>query len=277
MTPKDGLCSSDPFEGSATGDFYRDFCNDLDDKLRQGISPSILDSPCTAGPPKPLRLQRFSNDSLPPSTPDSKDFKLEPTTLHVSGADAADVGNHLLDFLGTVAGASVTKVDSKKFSIKANVDGDQGTCTVKVRIFARDPGKYAVEFQRRGGDSMALHLVFERAQEYLEHLVRAMAPQPSKPSTPPTGNRAQQSQGIIEVELSPLRDWADPGVRGLLRRSRRRSQSSPVLTTEAPQVEDKDRAPFARTGSRGRGLTGAPRSSEPGTVQLGPRPLVRAS
>merc|ERR1712032_1416088 len=108
------------------------------------------------------------------------EFRFEPTTLHVCGGTPADVGNHLLGFLTAIAGASVLKVNRRKFTFKAAFEGSAGACTLKVRLYTEGPSKYAVEFQRRSGEAAALHLLYRRAMEYLGHLVRALAPADSK-------------------------------------------------------------------------------------------------
>lgn len=163
-------------------------------------------------------MERFSEEATPPSASSDFEFRFEPTTLHVCGGTPADVGNHLLGFLTAIAGASVLKVNRRKFTFKAAFEGSAGACTLKVRLYTEGPSKYAVEFQRRSGEAAALHLLYRRAMEYLGHLVRALAPADSK-----AGAILQPGDGQ-EVRLSSLDDWADPGVRGLLKRSRRRQR-----------------------------------------------------
>jgi len=147
------------------------------------------------------------------------------------GGTPADVGNHLLGFLTAIAGASVLKVNQKKFTVKAAFEGSAGACMLKVRIYIEGPSRYAVEFQRRGGEATALHLLYRRAMEYLGHLVRALEPADSKACA------SLQPENGQEVRLSSLDDWADPGVRGLLKRSRRRQRphTAPAGSTGATE------------------------------------------
>eukprot|EP00747_Dinoflagellata_sp_TGD_P185253 gnl/TRDRNA2_/TRDRNA2_41698_c0_seq1.p1 gnl/TRDRNA2_/TRDRNA2_41698_c0~~gnl/TRDRNA2_/TRDRNA2_41698_c0_seq1.p1 ORF type:complete len:659 (+),score=115.33 gnl/TRDRNA2_/TRDRNA2_41698_c0_seq1:64-2040(+) len=159
--------------GAASGDFYRfDGMDSLgpkrsDESLHVGVSdvpppPADLTGACGPLGDSSLEVLPFEECHVPPRRPQDGLFKLEPTTFHVSANSPLEVGNHLLFFLATVVGASVRKVDRQKFTIKADVDGAKGTCTLKVRVYAEDGG-YAVEFQRRNGDSMALNLVYQQA------------------------------------------------------------------------------------------------------------------
>lgn len=112
-------------------------------------------------------LQRFSAGDQPPQVPTSESFTLEPTTFCASSDDPAKLGNDVLEFLSMACGALIQKVSSQKFTIKADVnDDDCGACTMKVRIYEQSVGKYAVEFQRRGGESTALHKVFDQASNH---------------------------------------------------------------------------------------------------------------
>jgi len=67
----------------------------------------------------------------------------------------------------------VKKTNSKKFTIKASVNGEDGTCTFKVRIYSECKGGYAVEFQRREGESTAFHKVFDLASSLLASAAKA--------------------------------------------------------------------------------------------------------
>jgi serine/threonine protein kinase len=114
--------------------------------------------------PEELTLQRFSAEDLPPAAPTSPQFAFEPTTFTVPDSKPADVANQLVDFLTLAAGAVLKKVNAKKFTIKAEVDGEDGVCMLKIRMYRQDePGSYVVEFQRRGGDSTAFHKLFDLA------------------------------------------------------------------------------------------------------------------
>jgi serine/threonine protein kinase len=154
------------------GDFY---C--MQDAFR-GVpsAPSALPTP-----PRPAPLaratatsgvsaaQRFSESQRPPALPSERAELLEPTTLFVAGCSVAAVGNHLLDLLEKETGVSVTKVNAQKFTLRAALDVEAGACALKVRLSAgKGDGGSAVEFQRRGGDSTALHWVFGRVADHLK-------------------------------------------------------------------------------------------------------------
>jgi len=223
----------------AGGDFYGSLAEDaLEGADVPEVDPAIREPPMPLGLPRQLglarhgagsrpatpplssRTERFDDNVAPPEVPDVEGFRFEPTTMHVSGSTPADVGNHLLAFLMTVAGAEVTKVNCRKFTMKATVQGDAGFCTLKVRIYGEGEGRHAVEFQRRAGDVMAIHILYQRAVDYLEHLVRALTPEDTRRPCSAGSDRS-------EVDAAPLDDWADPGVRGLLKRNRRRHLVAP--------------------------------------------------
>jgi len=162
------------FGGILDGDFY----NMPEDTLCRSAGPA----------PEELTLQRFTAAEQPPKVPTSEVFAFEPTTFHVSGKEPAELANHLLDFLTMAAGAVVKKVSIKKFTFKAEVNGEDGTCTLKVRIYDQGEGTYAVEFQRREGESTALHKVFDQASDHF-----------STPTKHPEGKNSRAVADITDV------------------------------------------------------------------------------
>ena len=86
---------------------------------------------------------------------------MEVTTV-VSDAEPYRIGNDLLDFFGTIPG-KVMKVNTTKFTIKAEVDIYPAPCLLKVRIYRLGEKQFAVEFQRRSGDSICFQNLFKRA------------------------------------------------------------------------------------------------------------------
>jgi len=162
--------------------------------------------------------ERFSEEATPPSASSDSKFKFEPTILHVCGGTPTDVGNHLFGFLIAIGGSSVLKINRTKFTFKASFEGSEGTCVLTVRIYTEGPSRYAVEFQRRSGEAGVFYLLYKWAMEYLGHLVRALVPAESDTYA------LLQPGNAREVRLSSLDDWTDPGVRGLLKRSRRRQR-----------------------------------------------------
>eukprot|EP00747_Dinoflagellata_sp_TGD_P165081 gnl/TRDRNA2_/TRDRNA2_185901_c0_seq1.p1 gnl/TRDRNA2_/TRDRNA2_185901_c0~~gnl/TRDRNA2_/TRDRNA2_185901_c0_seq1.p1 ORF type:complete len:676 (+),score=86.49 gnl/TRDRNA2_/TRDRNA2_185901_c0_seq1:83-2110(+) len=139
-------------QGSQGEDLY----NACSDRGRHGLSPTAP-------------LPRFLAVDLPPNAPQDQSFTFEPSTFHLPAVLVPDeIGNSLLNFLATEADASCTKVDRKKFAIRASVDGDAGSCALKVRVYAEDEGRYAIEFQRRSGDSLALDSIYRRAKAHFK-------------------------------------------------------------------------------------------------------------
>jgi serine/threonine protein kinase len=164
------VSSSSPFGGKLVGDFYS-----MPEELYRS-------SECV---PEELILTRFSGSDLPPNIPTDESFELEPTTFNVTGKEPAKLGNHLINFLSMAAGAVVTKINTKKWTVKAEVDDESGTCRFKIRIYRQGEGSYAIEFQRRAGETTALHRVFDQAVEQMA---------PSKPSPRKGRDSATASQ-----------------------------------------------------------------------------------
>mmetsp|Transcript_87751 Transcript_87751/g.174176 ORF Transcript_87751/g.174176 Transcript_87751/m.174176 type:complete len:218 (-) Transcript_87751:443-1096(-) len=94
-----------------------------------------------------------------PPIPSNPCFRLEPTTVHVHGTAACSLWICLRRFFEAWVGASITKANHEKHSIKANVVTDVGMFTVKVRIYAGNRGAL-VELQRRLGDSVGFNRIF---------------------------------------------------------------------------------------------------------------------
>ena len=156
--------------------------------------------------PEELILQRFSGADVPPSFPQNESCIFEPSTFYVSDIEPAKLGNHLVNFLAMAAGAVVTKVNSKKFTLKAEVDGDDGVCTLKVRIYKQEEeGRYAIELQRRSGESSALHKVFNEAAKHFT----------APPTARQSGDGATRSGGTKDVKVAiKLQSDSDATVAG---------------------------------------------------------------
>merc|ERR1719253_130749 len=135
------------FGAVLAGDFY----NMQEDTVVRSAAP----------PPPELSLQRFSAADVPPEAPTMDSFTFEPTTFRVSSKKPSEVANHLVEFLAMGVGAVIQKTSVEKFTIKADVAGEDGDCTLKVRLYKEGDDVYAVEFQRRSGESRALHKVFD--------------------------------------------------------------------------------------------------------------------
>lgn len=165
------------------GDFYRE-----PEDVTRGITLSAFDcnsigdvwSPTLSGPWEPLKLIeaprsvqtracRFQDFEEGRKVPEDPFFVLEKTTQYLLGVSPSKAGNLLLDLLEQEIPSSITKINEKKFTIKANAFHDGNACQIKICIYQQEPG-CAVEFQRRSGDALAFWGVYEKAKQYLcEH------------------------------------------------------------------------------------------------------------
>mmetsp|Transcript_28468 Transcript_28468/g.90721 ORF Transcript_28468/g.90721 Transcript_28468/m.90721 type:complete len:443 (+) Transcript_28468:178-1506(+) len=156
-------------------------------------------------------VERFTEADVPPKAPSDPFFKFEATTLYLSTAAPHEIGNCLLDVLASQVSACVTKVNRKKFSIKASASHGNSTCSLKVRTYSQEQGSCAVEFQRRSGDRLAFRGVYGQAAEYL---LRSFAATPGAPeaaleplATPPVP--PGPLGGDATAEIAPLLEMAD--------------------------------------------------------------------
>lgn len=219
--PAEIACGLAGFGGAFAGDFY-----------------AMQDSSCHWADIiniKELTFERFAKADIPPSVPASSvSLGFEPSTFNVSGKEPAKLGNHLLNFLTMAAGAVVTKVSRRKFTVKAEVDGEAGRCTLKIRIYSLDGDRYAVEFQRRSGESAALHQVFDEAAK---HFMAPPKPSRSRKATTkePTTQPAAVSHMVHPTMPLPL---SLPRLQG----KRVVRQSVPALHTRPKEVTSKNSA-----------------------------------
>mmetsp|Transcript_38956 Transcript_38956/g.69148 ORF Transcript_38956/g.69148 Transcript_38956/m.69148 type:complete len:437 (+) Transcript_38956:75-1385(+) len=153
----------------------------------------------------------FEKSNKPPPLPTDTFFTLELTTLHALGEPDV-IGNHLLDFLCKEVVSSITKVNQKKFSIKADVFVNNVMCTLKIRLYDFcDPRGFAVEFQRRSGDAVTYNVVFQKACQYMKTVKQkgmlvtgGSEASPTMLAPPPL-----PAEFVIpEVDLAPLFDMA---------------------------------------------------------------------
>jgi len=115
------------------------------------------------------QFERFQEGDVPPDLPKDCFFKLEITTQYVTSVAPFEIGNAMLFFL-EAADAIITKVRRPKFAITADVFIDSLRCTTKVRVYSLAGCRFAIEFQRRSGDSLSFNAVYERASRYLPRL-----------------------------------------------------------------------------------------------------------
>jgi hypothetical protein len=168
-----------------------------------------LDFECDSKSDK--QMQFFFGDA-PPALPLDPDFRLECTTIIIENSPPEQVGNGLLALLKQRAGASISKVSRKKFSVKAYVHVGGLSCDVKVRVYSQEVG-FAVEFQRRSGDALALQGLFRLASEELDFYSRA-APFEQHAFVDAHGPAQVQMVGQVgssnkrEISIAPLLDMA---------------------------------------------------------------------
>lgn len=110
----------------------------------------------------------FEDGMLAPPLPTDPLFRLGPTTVFISdGCASADgIGNSLCAYFDAEAAATITKVSSNKFAIKAEIECQGFRCELKVRVY-RQPLGHVVEFQRRDGDAFVFAMFYERAKAQL--------------------------------------------------------------------------------------------------------------
>mmetsp|Transcript_62114 Transcript_62114/g.98038 ORF Transcript_62114/g.98038 Transcript_62114/m.98038 type:complete len:333 (-) Transcript_62114:300-1298(-) len=97
----------------------------------------------------------FRDGDEAPSLPVDDVFQLERTTIPVQGMSAAQTANSVMFFLNDSATSRITKVNNRKFTIKAEIIFDSLFCEVKARVYGRGSQQYCVEVQRRNGDAIA--------------------------------------------------------------------------------------------------------------------------
>merc|ERR1719265_2354545 len=198
-----------------------------------GMPPALgmpsKDGPYSLTPCPSLALEasasplRFQQGVEPPAPPDSQHFHFEATTIHITTKDASKVANCILDFFDSQIVASVLKVRHQKYSLKVDWFLDHIMCTAKIRIWkvASEQNRYAIEYQRRGGDPFAFAEGFRQCIDFLalqfpenaeelnmhdgEERKRSM-PQPPPPPSP-TENR-KRGEAELDTELSVLLDLA---------------------------------------------------------------------
>lgn len=158
-----------------------------------------------------VNTERFQEADVPPPAPVDSFFEFEVTTLYATSHVPFEIGNSVLDFLTGQVVSTLTKVRRAKFSIKADVFVDSMMCTVKMRVYSQGSGQFAIEFQRRSGDTLCFNTIFQQASDYLKrqhHMnvgASAQVPSPLSFQQLPTDHLLDS---IDEVDLVPLLDMA---------------------------------------------------------------------
>jgi len=112
---------------------------------------------------------------------------LEVTSLHSSGCKAPELANHMVHFL-QMQSCQIIKINKLKFSIKAVAQTSMtlGDCEIKIRFYREQDkndhvsNEYAIEFQRRCGDSIKFMSLYREAAKYLKHTCRLSLEDPPK-------------------------------------------------------------------------------------------------
>lgn len=151
---------------------------------------------------------KFTEADTPLETP-PEPFRLEATTVHVIlkvAEQPCELGNRLLEFLhSTSILANITKFTAKKFAIKVEAFVENVMCTLKIRIY-KSAATYAVEFQRRAGDTVTFSQVYQKARNYLRELFTFEAQPVALPVCSPS--QRVRDLDIQEADLTPLLDCA---------------------------------------------------------------------
>lgn len=203
------------FGGSLGGDFYRD----PDDVVKGlslgggGFTSSFekLDCSSTLKQKNDFSTECFQQDDLPLPLPSDPFFKLEVTTMTAYSHSPFEIGNSLLDFFNQQVVSTLTKVRRHKYAIKADVFADSMMCTLKVRVYSQwGTGQFAIEFQRRSGDSISFNATFQKASQYLasqqQHFNLEESQVPSFNFQPLQLPAGLEEQTVDEEQLQPLLD-----------------------------------------------------------------------
>jgi hypothetical protein len=167
--------------------------------------------------------ENFHAGDVPPDQPQSAHFHFEATTVFVTSDTPHLLGNAILQFLGAQVVASVSKISIKKFAIKADCFLEHIMCSLKVRVWKTPQGEFAIEFQRRQGDSFAFGDVYSQACQFLKSRFPTMRGGPSEfverlPAAPP-------------LELSEEYPWNEEDLTSVLEMAK--MHTFPILQAEA--------------------------------------------
>lgn len=133
-----------------------------------GSTDSLHDVMNQVPEPIDLRRKECEKDHGPPHPPCSPNFTFGSHVFFVEGCCPHKIFNCLVAFLSSQVEVSGIKVRLAKYAVKAEVFVDGISCTVKARIYSYN-GKYAVDTQRRAGDSF----IFQSTRGLLMDFVKA--------------------------------------------------------------------------------------------------------
>jgi len=196
----------DVVRGVSLDSFAFDF-DSYDNHSAQWESLKVIDESTRSSPSLHAQAYRFHALQEGRSVPDDPFFLLEKTTQYLAEVSPATAGNHMLGFLEQSIPSSITKVNDKKITIKAETFHAGHACLIKVYIYRQQSG-CAVEFQRRSGDAIAFLRTYEKAADYLSEHTGSQGCLPSpvhcEPSLASSSAPAQPSapQMPLPVEFS---------------------------------------------------------------------------
>lgn len=213
----DAFASSLPSEAAAFGEAWHHSITcgaDFDSavKTKQGWHDSIacanLDSAIVTKQVGQTTYSCFQEGDSPPLLPTDSGFALsEVTTVYVKDEAAWCAVNRLLTFLTEEVFAHIQKVNRQKFTVKAEVLCQNLTCVIKVRVYRLSLSAHALEFHRRGGDSVAFSGLFRRARVCLcPPAGNDVQLPPAAPLLPPSA--AQLEEEDADSLVTPLIDAA---------------------------------------------------------------------
>lgn len=202
--PQGDVPGAIPFKDFGDGDFYRE-----PDRAGFGLSSDMGFSSSTLLENVGINTETFMPTDFPPPSPTDSFFKLEMTTLYVASSMPCEIGNHLLDFLGTEVVSTITKMRRAKFSIKADVFVDSMMCSLKIRVYSQESGQFAIEFQRRSGDTISFNVTFQKLAAYLKLRLSMLSNAPDAPVVLFHSEPLPLSQGTMsDTHFAPLFDLA---------------------------------------------------------------------
>lgn len=154
-----------------------------------------------------MRTCRFSDEHRPRKLPTDVLFRLEATSLKVTGASPATVGNSIVNVLRVELDAFITKVSPKKFALKASVLNRFGTCSLKVSMYEDSTDGLTVELRRRGGNATTFAEVFAAMAEHLPGRVDPFAKTLKQPALElPSSISSKLPSGCLEPLLDMAQD-----------------------------------------------------------------------
>lgn len=113
-----------------------------------------------------------STHSDPPTKPADPAFQLTATTLYMMCDDPKKIWSRLLEVLEAHK-TSLRKVCPDKYSLKADIHREVfGMCRLKVHVYREEQeDSFAIEFQRRDGDSVLFNSIYRHACTHLRACV----------------------------------------------------------------------------------------------------------